>query len=436
MNVLIIGSGGREHALAWKIAQSPNVGTIFVAPGNAGTGVEFENVDLQVDDFEGLIRFAKNNQIGVTIVGPEVPLCLGISDVFLAEGLRVFGPSKLAAQLEGSKVFCKEILTHANVPTAGYQSFRTAEEAELYLKNRFPQEDHGDALSLVVKADGLAAGKGAIVCNSRGEILEAIHRISRDREFGEAGNRMIIEEKLPGTEASILAITDGRTIVTLPPAQDHKAAYDNDQGPNTGGMGAFSPTPAVDEELMYWVEEKVFVPTVHAMKRSRQLFSGVLYAGLMLTKQGPKVLEYNVRFGDPECQPLLMRMQSDLLELVNATVDGKLSEIDDLQWDPRPSICVVMASEGYPGSYDKGRVISGIDQADRLDGVKVFHAGTKLRAGDVVSNGGRVLGVTALGETVPEAKLRAYQAVKELRWDGAWCRKDIADKSFGAIAGG
>lgn len=430
MNVLVIGSGGREHALAWKIAQSPDAGDVFVAPGNAGTAMELQNVGLSVDDFEGLIQFAKRNEVGLTVVGPEVPLCAGITNAFQDEGLRIFGPSRNAAQLEGSKVFCKDVLVNANVPTAEYQKFRSAEEGEAYLNNRYPFDDFGENLPLVVKADGLAAGKGAIVCNTRSEVLEAINRIARLREFGDAGNRYIIEEKLQGVEASILAITDGRTIVTLPAAQDHKAAYDNDEGPNTGGMGAYCPTPLVDEELMHWVEENVFVPTVHYMKRSRNAFSGVLYAGLMLTGNGPRVLEYNVRFGDPECQPLLMRLKSDLLNVLNATVDGQLDGIEPLVWDERPSLCVVMASEGYPGSYEKGKVITGIEEADRMDDVKVFHAGTSLVDGQVVNSGGRVLGVTALGESIPEAKLKAYQAVKKIRWEGAWCRKDISDKAL------
>lgn len=434
MNVLIIGSGGREHALAWKIAQSPDAGDVFVAPGNAGTGTECQNLDIAVDDFEGLIDFAKKNAIGLTVVGPEAPLCDGITDAFQQEGLRVFGPSKVAAQLEGSKVFCKNVLVNANVPTAEFQRFTSATDAELYVKNRFPEEDFGENIAMVVKADGLAAGKGAIVCDSRPEILEAIDRVARAREFGDAGNQLIIEEKLKGVEASILAITDGRTIMTLPAAQDHKAAYDFDKGPNTGGMGAYSPTPLVDEELMHWVEGNVFVPTIHAMKRSRQLFSGVLYAGLMLTSQGPKVLEYNVRFGDPECQPLLMRMKSDLLQVINATVDKTLEDYGDLDWDERHSLCVVMASEGYPGSYEKGKIITGIEEADQLEDVKVFHAGTKLVDGNVVNAGGRVLGVTALGESVPEAKLKAYQAVRKIRWEGAWCRKDISDKALVAPA--
>lgn len=430
MNVLIIGSGGREHALAWKISQSDEAETVFVAPGNAGTGAECQNVELAVDDFEGLIQFAKHNAVGITVVGPEVPLCEGIVDAFQQEGLRIFGPSRSAAQLEGSKVFCKNMLVHANVPTADFQAFTSAGDAEQYVKNRFPFDDYGENISMVVKADGLAAGKGAIVCDSRNEIMDAIDRIARTREFGSAGNRLIIEEKLDGTEASILAITDGRTIMTLPAAQDHKAAYDFDKGPNTGGMGAYCPTPAVDESLMHWVEENVFVPTVHAMKRSRHMFRGVLYAGLMLTSQGPKVLEYNVRFGDPECQPLLMRLKTDLLQVIQHTVDGTLEEMDELEWDPRPSLCVVMASEGYPGSYEKGKVITGLDEAAQLPDVKVFHAGTRMVDGQVVNDGGRVLGVTALGDSIPEAKLRAYQAVRKIRWAGAWCRKDIADKAL------
>lgn len=430
MNVLIIGNGGREHALAWKISQSPDANDVFVAPGNAGTATECTNVDLGVNDFEALTQFAKNNNIGVTVVGPEVPLCNGIVDAFQAEGLRIFGPTKSAAQLEGSKVFCKNVLVNANVPTAEFQKFTNAGNAEKYIQDRYPEEDYGDKISMVVKADGLAAGKGAIVCDSRTEIMEAIERVARTREFGDAGNQLVIEEKLAGNEASILAITDGRTIMTLPAAQDHKPAYDNDLGPNTGGMGAYCPAPMVDEDLLHWVEENVFVPTVHAMKRSRNLFKGVLYAGLMLTGQGPKVLEYNVRFGDPECQPLLMRLKTDLLKVINMTVDGTLEELNELEWDPRPSLCVVMASEGYPGDYEKGKIITGIDEADKLEGVKVFHAGTNLDGSDVVTTGGRVLGVTAMGDTIPDAKLKAYQAVKKIRWEGAWCRKDISDKAL------
>ena len=429
MKVLVVGGGGREHAISWKIAQSSRVDRVFVAPGNAGTAQDAENVDIAATDIGGLVKFAKQNQIDITIVGPEVPLCEGIVDAMAAEGLRVFGPSKAAARLEGSKVFCKNVLHSADVPTADFHEFREAGLAERFINERYAETP--DDVPLVVKADGLAAGKGAIVCATRDEALEAIDIIARQRQFGSAGDRMIIEDRLQGTEASILAITDGKTILTLPPAQDHKRAYDGDAGPNTGGMGAYCPTPSINEEMLRWVESNVLVPTVHVMKRQRNPFRGILYAGLMLTGQGPRVLEYNVRFGDPECQPLLMRLKTDLIDLVEATVDRRLGEIGPLQWDERPSVCVVMASEGYPGDYDTGHEIRGLAEADQIPDVKVFHAGTKLNeAGKVVNSGGRVLGVTALGESVATAKLQAYKAVKCIRWDGAWCRKDIADKAI------
>jgi len=429
MNVLIIGNGGREHALAWKIAQSPRSERIFVAPGNAGTAAEAENVDLQPNDFAKLIKFAKENQVGLTVVGPEAPLAAGIVDAFSAEKLRIFGPSKAAAELESSKVFCKNLLRHADVPTADYRVFRTADRAVTFLKER---ED----VPVVVKADGLASGKGVVVCAGRNEALEAVERIGRAKEFGDAGNQIVIEERLDGQEASVLAITDGQTIVTLPPAQDHKRAHDGDTGPNTGGMGAYCPTPLLDEAALRWVEEHVLVPTVHAMKRSRRPFRGVLYAGLMLTNQGPKVLEYNVRFGDPECQPILMRLKSDLLDVLEATALGQLDRLEPLKWDPRPAVCVVMASEGYPGKYQTGRPIRGLEEAAKVTDVKVFHAGTATASGQVVTNGGRVLGVTALGNTISSAKLQAYTAVKAIRWEGAWCRKDISDKALKLAAKG
>jgi phosphoribosylamine--glycine ligase len=424
MNVLIIGSGGREHALAWKIAQSPRVKRVFAAPGNAGTAIEAENVDIPSSDFVRLIRFAKENRVGLTVVGPEAPLADGIVDAFAAENLRVFGPSKAAAELEASKVFCKNLLRHADVATGDYRVFRDADSALKYLNNR-------ENKPVVVKADGLAAGKGVIVCSERGEAADAVKRIAAEREFGEAGAQLIIEERLEGQEASVLAITDGRTLVTLPPAQDHKPALDGDKGPNTGGMGAYCPTPLVTDDMLHDIEEKILVPTVHAMKRSRRPFRGVLYAGLMLTSQGPKVLEYNVRLGDPECQPLLMRLQSDLVDLLEATVDGQLDSIELPQWDPRPAVCVVMASEGYPGPYEKGEPIRGLKEAAALPNVKVFHAGTAIDGEMVVTNGGRVLGVTALGDSISAAKLQAYTAVKCIRWRGAWCRKDISDKALG-----
>ena len=429
MKVLIIGGGGREHAITWKVAQSPRVDRVFVAPGNAGTHMDAENVDIEGSDIGGLIKFAKENEVGLTIVGPEVPLCDGIVDAFGDSGLKIFGPSKAAAQLEGSKVFCKNILRAADVPTAEFQEFRDASTAERFINERFSETP--EDCPVVVKADGLAAGKGAIVCKTRDDALQAIDMIARERQFGSAGDKLIIEERMSGGEASILAITDGKTILTLPPAEDHKRAYDDDLGPNTGGMGAYCPTPSITEETLRWVESNVLVPTVHVMKRSRQPFRGILYAGLMLTPHGPKVLEYNVRFGDPECQPLLMRLKTDFVDLIEATVDRRLAEIGELEWDERPSVCVVMASEGYPDAYEKGKVIRGLDEAAKLEDVKVFHAGTKLNeAGEVVTNGGRVLGVTALGASVSNAKQRAYEAVKCIRWDGAWCRKDISDKAI------
>lgn len=427
MKVLVIGNGGREHALAWKISQSSRVDRVFVAPGNAGTALDAENVDIPASDFERLIKFAQENQVGLTVVGPEAPLSDGIVDAFNDSRLRVFGPSKNAAQLEGSKIFCKDLLRNADVPTAEYRIFRDADSATRFVNEKYPEDNV--PVPLVVKADGLAAGKGAIVCGQKVEVLEAIDRIARQKEFGDAGNALVIEERLDGQEASVLAITDGRTIVTLPPAQDHKPACDGDTGPNTGGMGAYSPTPVVDDEKIRWVEEQVLVPTVHAMKRSRNAFRGVLYAGLMFTSGGPKVLEYNVRFGDPECQPLLMRLKTDIVDVLEATVDGRLEEIESLEWDDRPSVCVVMASEGYPGSYERGLPIRGLDAAADIPDVKVFHAGTASVDGQVVTNGGRVLGVTALGSSIAAAKLQAYTAVKQIRWDGAWCRKDISDKA-------
>jgi phosphoribosylamine--glycine ligase len=428
MNVLVIGNGGREHALAWKIKRSSRVDRVFVAPGNAGTAIDAENVDIKPSDFQKLIRFAHENRVGLTVVGPEAPLCEGIVDAFEQSKLRVFGPSKAAAQLEGSKVFCKKLLRSADVPSADYHVFRDAEFATEFIVNRYPNEN--DQVPLVVKADGLAAGKGVVVCKTRRDALDAIDRIMRRREFGDAGKEVVIEERLDGEEASVLAITDGRTILTLPACQDHKRAFDGDIGPNTGGMGAYCPTPLTTDESLRWLEEHVFIPTIHAMKRSRQPFRGVLYAGVMMTHQGSKVLEYNVRFGDPECQPLLMRLKSDLFDILDATVEGRLDELDNVEWENRPSVCVVMAAEGYPGPYSRGKAIRGLDDAARIPDVKVFHAGTATLDGQVVTNGGRVLGVTALGDTIAAAKRQAYSAVKCIRWDGAWCRKDIADKAI------
>jgi phosphoribosylamine--glycine ligase len=423
MNVLIIGSGGREHALAWKIAQSPRVERVFISPGNAGTAADAENVGIPPDDFPTLIKFAKENNVGLTVVGPEAPLAAGVVDAFDQAGLRIFGPGKAAAELEASKVFCKNLLRSADVPTADYQTFDNPDRALKFLQDR-------KDVPIVVKADGLAAGKGVIVCSGRDEAVDAVHKIALEKAFGAAGDRLVIEERLDGQEASVLAITDSKTIVTLQPAQDHKPAHDGDTGPNTGGMGAYCPAPLVDDQMLHWIEQHVLVPTVHAMKRARRSFNGVLYAGLMITNQGPKVLEYNVRFGDPECQPLLMRLKTDLVDLLEAALEGRLDGIEPLEWDPRPSVCVVMASEGYPGPYTKGHPIRGLDAAANLAHTKVFHAGTTTADGQVVTAGGRVLGVTALGSNIANAKLNAYTAVKCIRWPGAWCRKDISDKAL------
>lgn len=427
MNVLVVGGGGREHALVWKITQSSRVDRVFVAPGNAGTALDAENIAIgnSVADFPELIKFAKQNDVSLTIVGPEAPLAAGLADAFQEEKLPVFGPAKAAAQLEASKVFCKDLLRDAGVPSGDYHAFRDADSAIRYLQER---ED----TPIVVKADGLAAGKGVIVCDNCQQGVLAVEQIARDKAFGAAGDQVLIEERLTGQEASVLAITDGRTLVTLQPAQDHKAAHDGDTGPNTGGMGAYCPAPLVDDEKLHWIEEHVLVPTIHAMRRDKRPFSGILYAGLMMTNQGPKVLEYNVRFGDPECQPLLMRLKTDLVDILEAAVEGRLDRIGPLEWDPRPAVCVVMASEGYPGFYKKGYPIRGLEDAAKLPDVKVFHAGTAEKDGQIVNSGGRVLGVTALGDNISKAKLQAYTAVKCIRWDGAWCRKDISDKALGS----
>ena len=422
MKVLVVGQGGREHALVWKLAQSPLVTQVFCAPGNAGTAVDAVNVDIGATNIAGLVKFAKVEKIELTVVGPEAPLVAGIVDVFESEGLRVFGPSKLAAELEGSKVFAKDLLRQSTIPTAEAQIFSDAESAEAYIGDR-------DETALVVKADGLAAGKGVTVCANKTIAMDAIRRIMRNKEFGDAGKRVIIEERLDGEEASILALTDGSTIVPLETSQDHKAAFDEDRGPNTGGMGAYSPAPLITPALMDQIIAQILVPTVHAMKKRGRPFKGLLYAGVMITHQGPKVLEFNTRFGDPEAQPLLMRLKTDLAQVLLAITDGTLDKLPPLEWDPRPAVCVVMAASGYPGEYEKGAAIRGLAEAARLSNVKVFHAGTELRGGQPVTSGGRVLGVTALGDNISDAKLRAYQAVKCIRWDGAWCRHDISDKA-------
>ncbi len=420
MNVLIVGGGGREHALAWKIEQSPKVTALFCAPGNPGTAQVATNVDLKADDLDGLLQFALDKSIDLTVVGPEQPLVLGLADRFQEKGLKVFGPSAKAAQLEGSKAFSKNLMEKYNIPTAAYAAFDDPDEARAYLKGKGPQ---------VVKADGLAAGKGVFVCADEAEAVDAIRQIMNDKIFGESGNRIIIEERMEGQEVSLLAFTDGATVLPMAAAQDHKPAFDGDTGPNTGGMGAYSPAPVFTPELKQQVIDRVMVPVVNGMRADGIPYQGVLYAGLMITADGPKVLEFNARFGDPETQPIMMRMNSDIVPILEACADGTLDACS-LEWKPDTAVCVVMASEGYPGSYEKGRLIRGLDQANRLPGVTVFHAGTKQAGDQVVTSGGRVLGVTALGGNVQMAIVKAYQAVGKIQWEGVHYRTDIGQKAL------
>lgn len=425
MKVLVIGKGGREHALVWKLAQSPRVEKVFCAPGNAGTALEGENVPIDVDEFDKLVRFVKKESIGLTVVGPEDPLVAGIVDRFRKEGLRIFGPTKAAARIEGSKVFAKMLMRYADVPTAEFKIFDHPDPAKYWVESReYP---------VVIKADGLAAGKGVLVCNDGADARKAIERVMIREEFGaQAGRQIVVEKRLEGEELSVLALVSGRAILPLPPTQDHKAVFDGDQGPNTGGMGAFCPAPKGAPELMQTIESEVFVPIVHAMKRGRYAFQGLLYGGLMLTSQGPRVLEFNARFGDPETQPLLMRLKSDLLDLLEAVVDENLSDMDPahVEWDPRPSVCVVLCSGGYPGKYETGKAIAGLDEAGGLPNVKVFHAATKVVGNRIVTDGGRVLGVTALGDTLAAAKRNAYEAVAKIKFNGMHFRTDISDKAM------
>jgi len=419
MKILVVGGGGREHALAWGLARSERVEKVYCAPGNAGTATVAENLDIKADDLDGLARFARGERIDLTVVGPEMPLVAGIVERFERDDLKIFGPSKQAAELEGSKVFAKNLMRRHGIPSAEYQVFEDLEKARTYIEGRGEK--------LVVKADGLAAGKGVIVCDTTEEALAAAERVLGG-EFGGAGARLVVEERLEGEEASILALTDGTTIAPLASSQDHKAAFDGDKGPNTGGMGAYSPAPVVTPEVMESVIAGVLVPTVHAMKKEGRPYKGVLYAGIMVTKQGPKVLEFNVRMGDPETQPLLVRLKTDLATLLEAVVDGRLDEMD-LEWDERPAVCVVMASGGYPGNYAKGREISGLDAAGEVPDTVVFHAGTAEKDGRIVTAGGRVLGVTSMGDTVEKAIGRAYEAVGLIDWKDVHYRRDIGAKA-------
>ena len=422
MKVLVIGGGGREHALVWKLGQSAHVTKMYCAPGNAGIAQHAESVDLAADDLGGLAAFAETERIDLTVVGPEFPLSLGIVDLFEARGLRVFGPNRAAARLEASKAFTKALLHEHGVPTADFGVFDDADEADRYL-------DRID-MPVVVKADGLAAGKGVLICTSRGEARDAAAAIMRDRRFGEAGARIVIEEFLEGEEASFLAFTDGRHILPLASTQDHKPVFDGDRGPNTGGMGAYSPAPVVTPDLAERIVDDVLTPVVRGLNARNVIYKGVLYAGLMTHAGRAKVLEFNVRFGDPECQPLMLRLRSDLFEVMNAVIDGRLDRIR-LDWDARPAVCVVLASGGYPGRYERHLPIAGLDElADWPDGV-VFHAGTQRRGDQVVTNGGRVLGVTARGADIGGAISAAYAAAARISWPGVHYRKDIGQRALG-----
>ncbi|MHC4666040.1 MAG: phosphoribosylamine--glycine ligase [Planctomycetota bacterium] len=421
MNVLLIGSGGREHALAWKLAQSKNLGKLYIAPGNAGTQKCGKNVPIGASDVQKLAEFGKQNKIGLVIVGPEDPLAAGVVDAFEAAGIKAFGPSARAARLEADKAFAKQLMRSCAISTAEGRTFERFSDAKAYIASRDE--------AVVVKAAGLAAGKGVYVCDDPSDGILAAEKIMCDKIFGSAGEKVIVEDKLLGEEASILAFVDGRNIYVMESSQDHKPIGDGDTGPNTGGMGAYSPAPVVTEELMDRITREIIVPVVDGMSRNGTPYKGVLYAGLMITAAGPRVLEFNVRFGDPETQPILVRLKSDLLDVCLAVCEGRLDEVT-LSWDQRPAVCVVMASGGYPGSYEKGKKISGLAEAEQVKDVVVFHAGTATKNGDIVTNGGRVLGVTAMGETISDAKTGAYDAVDKIEFDGCYCRRDIADKAI------
>lgn len=423
MNILVIGSGGREHALAWKAARSPLAETVFVAPGNAGTAREpgLENVNIDVMDLDALADFAADNNVGLTIVGPEAPLVAGVVDRFEERGLRIFGPSAGAAQLEGSKAFTKDFLARQKIPTAAYGNFTDMDEALAYVREQ--------GAPIVVKADGLAAGKGVIVAMTLEEAESAIRDMLAGNAFGDAGSRVVIEEFLEGEEASFIVMVDGEHVLPMATSQDHKRVGDGDTGPNTGGMGAYSPAPVVTPEVHQRIMDEVIYPTVRGMAAEGHPYKGFLYAGLMIDASGaPKVIEYNCRFGDPETQPIMLRMKSDLVELCQAAVDGKLDQCQS-EWDDRASVGIVLAAGGYPGSYNKGDAISGLPESE-VDGEKVFHAGTTLDGDTVVTSGGRVLCATALGQTVTEAQKRAYTLAAQIHWDGAFYRKDIAYRAI------
>jgi len=422
LKILVVGGGGREHAICWKIQKSPLVEKIYCAPGNAGISSNAECIDLKADDISGLLKFAVENSIDLTVVGPELPLSLGIVDLFGKEGMKIFGPDMKAAEIESSKVFSKDLMKKYSIPTAEYEIFDKYSDAVSYIDNiEYP---------VVVKADGLAAGKGVFICNERQSSLNAINSIMKEKEFGESGSRVVIEEFLKGEEASFFVLTDGDNYIPLETSQDHKAIYDGDKGPNTGGMGAYSPAPVISSELMKnRILEEIAEPTLSAMKKEGRKYSGVLYIGLMISESGPKVLEYNCRLGDPETQPLLVRMDSDIVPVLDSIAGGHMEQ-KDIKWKENASVCVVMSSEGYPGKYEKGNEIKNIEKLEHMDDIYVFHSGTKLSDGKLVNSGGRVLGVTSLGNSIADARKKAYMAVKLVDNDFLYFRKDIGLKAL------
>jgi len=421
MKVLVVGSGGREHALVWKVSQSPKVKKIYSAPGNAGIAGYAECVPIEAEDITGLISFARTKAIDVTIVGPEGPLSKGIVDEFTKAGLRIFGPSGKAAEIEASKKFSKDLMKKYHIPSAEYSVFTDRASAEAYVREK--------GAPIVVKADGLAAGKGVIVAETVEEAIHALDLIMTQKAFGSAGDCVVVEELLTGEEASFMAFTDGKTVVPMASSQDHKRVFDGDKGPNTGGMGAYSPAPVVTKRLERQVIENIMIPTISAMEKEGRLFKGVLYAGLMIRNNEAKVLEFNARFGDPETQPIMMRLETDLLEIIQAIIDGNLSKVN-VRWRKESAVCVVIASGGYPGNYERGKEITGLENASHHDNVVVFHAGTALKNGKAVTNGGRVLGVTGMGPVIAAAIDSAYAGVREISFEGAHYRRDIGARAL------
>ncbi len=421
MKVLVIGSGGREHALIWKISQSPKVSKIYCAPGNAGISQLARCVNIDAENIDKLTNFVQKEKIDLTVVGPELPLSKGIVNEFNRKGLKIFGPTREATEIESSKVFSKHLMRKYNIPTADYEVFQNIEEAFNYIKQQtFP---------LAIKADGLAAGKGVFIVKNLHQAGDALNVLMKEKKFGEAGRQIVIEEFLEGEEVSVLAFCDGKTVVPMVSSQDHKKIFDNDLGPNTGGMGAYSPVPFYPNEFKKIVLEEILKPTVKGLRSEGREYKGVLYAGLVLTKEGPKVLEFNARFGDPETQVVLPRLKADLVDILNAVIEGSLHKIN-IEWNNNSVVCVVVASGGYPGKYQKGKVISGLERLKKMKNIIAFHAGTKFQDGKIVTSGGRVLGITAWDDTIPKAKERAYEGVKEIYFEEMYYRKDIAAKAI------